>query len=160
MDAVVLLFGMLDLLFFLLVTGWAMHVSMSRREAISIQRANVAMASVISIDLKGTIVSVNAEVARMFGYDASEVVGHNVKMLMTDKDSPSHDGYIKRYLDTGDPRIIGKGRLVYGRKKNGDPFPVELAVSPQYGADGSILFFNGHMRDATARQWAEAVGVK
>jgi two-component system, LuxR family, sensor kinase FixL len=157
---VLFVFALVDLLFFLLVMGWAMQVAMARRETISVQRANVALASMVSIDLQGTVVSVNPEVARMFGYEPAEVVGHNVKMLMTDKDRDKHDGYLRRYLETNDPHIIGIGRLVYGRKKDGTPFPLELAVSPQYGADGRILFFNGQMRDATAKQWAEAVGIK
>ena len=84
---------------------------------------------IITIDERGLIESYNAAAADLFGYAASEVIGKNVNMLMPAHDSAAHDGYIDRYLRTGEPRIIGIGREVMGRRKDGSEFPMRLAVS-------------------------------
>ena len=84
---------------------------------------------IITIDERGVIESYNKAAADLFGYSAAEVLGKNVSMLMTAHDRVAHDGYIERYLQTGEPRIIGVGREVMGRRKDGSEFPMRLAVS-------------------------------
>jgi len=83
----------------------------------------------------------------MFGYSVAEVVGRNVRMLTAQPDRDRHDGYIERYLKTGEARIIGVGRHVKGQRKDGTTFPLELAVS-QIGAQRR---FTGIMRDLSAQ---------
>ena len=72
--------------------------------------------------------SFSAAAAQLFGYDAGEVIGHNVKMLMPAPYREEHDGYIARYSETGEATIIGIGREVRGQTKDGTIFPMELAV--------------------------------
>ena len=104
----------------------------------------------IVIDERGIIQSFSATAERMFGFTADEVRGHNVSMLMPSPHRDSHDGYIARYLETGERRIIGLGRVVTGRHKDGTTFPIELAVGEVKG-EGHRLF-TGFVRDLTERQ--------
>ena len=85
--------------------------------------------------------------------DADEVIGRNVKMLMPAPYREEHDGYISRYLETGEARIIGYGRVVKGLTKDGAVFPMELAVG-EARASGQRIF-TGFIRDLTARQKME-----
>ena len=90
---------------------------------------DTAVDAIITIDEHGTINSINAATERMFGYPAAELIGQNVKMLMPPPYREEHDGYLARYLQTGEKHIIGIGREVQGRRKDGTTFPVDLAVS-------------------------------
>jgi PAS domain S-box-containing protein len=103
--------------------------------------------AMIVIDAHGIILSFSAAAERQFGYAASEVVGLNVKILMPEPDRSRHDGYIRRYLDTSEARIIGLGRVVTGLRKDGTQFPVELHVG-RTEAGGQPLF-TGFTRDLT-----------
>ena len=85
----------------------------------------------------------------MFGYAPSEVIGNNVSMLMAAPHRESHDGYLERYMRTGEKRIIGIGREVEARRKDGTIFPMELAVG-EVRLAGTHLF-TGFIRDVTAR---------
>ena len=107
----------------------------------------------ITIDEHGTIQSFNPAAERMFGYDTAEVVGRNVSCLMPPPYREEHDGYLARYLRTGEKRIIGIGREVLGQRKDGTIFPMELAVG-EVRAKGRRLFA-GFVRDVSARQRAE-----
>jgi two-component system sensor kinase FixL len=89
----------------------------------------------------------------MFGYRAGEVIGRNVACLMPSPYREQHDGYLRRYLRTGEKRIIGIGREVLGQRKDGTIFPLELAVG-EVQADGRRVFA-GFVRDVSARQQAE-----
>ena len=90
---------------------------------------------------------------QLFGYTADEVVGQNVSMLMPSPHAARHDGYIERYLRTGERRIIGIGRIVEGRRKDGSVFPMELAVGEAVVNQHRI--FTGFIRDLSARRKME-----
>lgn len=98
----------------------------------------------------GTIVSFNAAAVRQFGYSEDEVVGQNLRVLMPEPYRREHDGYIARYLDTGEKRIIGVDRVVVGRRKDGSTFPMKLAVGEMHS--GGQTFFTGFIRDLTERE--------
>src|ERR1700677_2526426 len=78
--------------------------------------------SILTIDANGMIVSVNPAVEKTFGYEAGELVGRNVKMLMPEPNRSSHDGYLARYRSTGMTKAIGGGRDLEGLKKTGPDF--------------------------------------
>ena len=106
--------------------------------------------AMIVIDTKGIIQSFSRAAERLFGYSAQEATGRNVKILMPEPDRSRHDGYLARYLDTGERRIIGVGRLVIGKKRDGATFPMELAVGEV--RMGERRFFTGFIRDLTERE--------
>ncbi|MBX4952121.1 PAS domain S-box protein [Rhizobium binae] len=106
--------------------------------------------AMIVIDNAGTISSFSAAAERLFGYSAEEVFGKNVKILMPQPDRDAHDGYLSRYMTTGERRIIGYGRVVSGQRKDGSVFPMELAVGEAI-ANGKQIF-TGFIRDLTSRQ--------
>lgn len=108
----------------------------------------------ITINNRGIIQSFNTSAEKIFGYAASEVIGKNVNVLMPEPYHREHDGYIKNYLTTGEAKIIGIGREVSARRKDGTVFPMELGIgSFQVGGE---LAFVGMVRDITARKEAEA----
>ena len=90
---------------------------------------DTAADAIITIDQRGAITSVNPATERMFGYTRDELIEQNVSILMPPPYRDEHDGYIERYLQTGEARIIGIGREAVGRRKDGSTFPVDLAVS-------------------------------
>ncbi|CAN7659167.1 PAS domain S-box protein [Rhizobium sp. LjRoot30] len=103
---------------------------------------------------EGTIVSFNAAAVRQFGYSESEVIGQNLRILMPEPYRHEHDGYIDRYLETGEKRIIGVDRVVMGRRKDGSTFPMKLAVGEMHSAGQT--FFTGFIRDLTEREESAA----
>ena len=110
--------------------------------------------AMIVIDTNGIIQSFSSAAERLFGYKAAAVIGQDIKVLMPSPYRESHDGYIKRYLDTGERRIIGIGRVVVGERQDGSTFPMELSVGEMKSSDRR--FFTGFIRDLTERQQAEA----
>ena len=84
--------------------------------------------ALVIIDHKGNIQSINSSLTGMLGYEFQELKGKNVKLLMPDPYRSEHDEYIRKYLETGIPKIIGKGREVLAMKKNGERVPVYLSV--------------------------------
>ena len=114
---------------------------------------NTVPDAIIVIDAAGVVESFSPAAERLFGYTASEAIGHNVKMLMPQPYRDQHDGYLARYMRTGERRIIGIGRIVVGQRKNGETFPMELAVGEFASPNGN--FFTGFVRDLTERQEAE-----
>jgi two-component system sensor kinase FixL len=108
---------------------------------------------VITIDANGIIESFNPAAERIFGYSEEEVIGRNVSILMPEPYSTDHDGYMRSYHETGKRKIIGIGREVVGRRKNGETFPLDLAVSE---VDlGGRHIFTGIVRDITERRLLE-----
>ena len=109
--------------------------------------------AVVVIDERGAVETLNPAAERMFGYAAGEVIGRNVKVLMPEPYSREHDDYLANYLRTGEKRIIGVGREVVGRRKDGTVFPIDLAVSE--ARLGERRAFVGVLRDITERKQAE-----
>ena len=108
----------------------------------------------VVIEMDGTITSFNAAAVRQFGYTEAEVVGRNVRILMPEPYQREHDGYINRYLKTGEKRIIGIDRVVVGKRKDGSTFPMKLAVGEI--KTGEKVFFTGFIRDLTEREESAA----
>ncbi len=108
----------------------------------------------VVIDARGAIASFNAAAVRQFGYSEQEVVGQNVNILMPEPYRSGHDGYIQRYMATGEKRIIGIDRVVVGRRKDGSTFPMKLAVGEV--SSGGTTYFTGFIRDLTERQESAA----
>jgi PAS domain S-box-containing protein len=109
--------------------------------------------AILTIDEHGIVQSMNGAAERIFGYQAAEVVGRNVTMLMPEPYRSEHDQYIERYLRTGEARIIGIGREAVGRRKDGTVFPLDLSVS-EVRLDERRLF-TGIVRDITQRKKIE-----
>ena len=109
--------------------------------------------AMIVIDERGYILSFSAAAERMFGFLEDEVLGENVSMLMPSPDRERHDGYLERYLRTGERRIIGIGRVLTARHRDGATFPIELSVGEARIGDDRV--FTGFIRDLTERQEAE-----
>ncbi|MCW0234367.1 MAG: PAS domain S-box protein [Ferrovibrio sp.] len=114
---------------------------------------DTAIDGLILIEADGRIALFNAACERLFGYTPAEVLGRNVSMLMPEPDRSAHDGYIHRYRSTGEKRIIGIGREVTGRRKDGTVFPFELAVGA-YSRDGRQMFV-GVIHDLTKYRRSE-----
>lgn len=109
--------------------------------------------AMIVIDEKGLMQSFSAAAERLFGWTAAEALGRNVSMLMPGPYREEHDGYLERYLATGERRIIGIGRVVVGERKDGSTFPMELSVGEMRSAERR--YFTGFVRDLSERQEAE-----
>jgi len=106
--------------------------------------------AMIVIDEIGTILSFSAAAERLFGYAEADVTGWNISRLMPSPDRERHDGYLRRYLKTGERRIIGIGRVVFAQRRDGSTFPMELSVGEAIGQDQPV--FTGFIRDLTERQ--------
>ncbi len=155
---------------FLLVGGlaaycgsWLMRVQregaratdiLAQREAHLRSIFDVAPDALILIDERGIVQSYSQAARRMFGWEEAEVVGCNISKLMPSPYRQEHDSYLHRYIDTGEKRIIGIGRIVVGERKDGSTFPIELNVGEVRSAEGR--FFTGFIRDLTERQETEA----
>jgi two-component system sensor kinase FixL len=109
--------------------------------------------AMIVIDEHGHILSFSAAAERMFGYAEDEVLGENVSVLMPSPDRERHDGYLDRYLRTGERRIIGIGRVLTARHRDGTTFPIELSVGEALINEDRV--FTGFIRDLTERQQTE-----
>lgn len=138
----------------------------SRREAAAVNRDLAAREAHLSsildtvpdamilINEQGIVQSFSSAAEHMFGWTAAEALGRNVSLLMPPPHKEAHDGYLERYYETHERRIIGLGRVVVGLRKDGSTFPMELAVGEMLTADGR--FFTGFVRDLTERERTEA----
>jgi len=114
---------------------------------------DTAADGIITIDDGGRIESFNKAARDLFGYSESEVLGHNVSMLMPSPYQEKHDGYLEQYRRTSEKHIIGNSREVVGQCRDGTIFPIELAVSEV--RMGVRRVFTGIVRDITERKQAE-----
>ena len=127
-----------------------------------LDRANSILQSILTtipdamvvIDEDGLISSFSATAEKMFGYEQEDVIGQNIKILMPSPYREAHDGYLQRYLETGEKRIIGIGRTVVGCKKDGTIFPLQLEVGE--AKIGGERYFTGFIIDLTEKRQAEA----
>lgn len=124
-----------------------LHVREERLSSI----LNAAVDAIVTIDRRGIITGVNPATERLFGYTPDEMIGSNVGILMPAPYSDEHDGYIERYLETREPRIIGIGREVTALRKDGTTFPAHLAVSEI----DHMQMFTGIVRDISELKQAE-----
>ena len=108
---------------------------------------------IITIDEHGIIEALSPAAQAMFGFDESEAIGQNVKMLVPPPYRDEHDRYIARYLETGEKRIIGVGRDLIARRKDGSTFAVDLTVGELFVRGRRV--FTGFVRDASGRKRAE-----
>lgn len=111
---------------------------------------NAAVDAMVLIDDRGIVTRFNPAAERVFGYGADEVIGRNVSMLMPQPYRREHDGYLQRYQDTGEARIIGIGREVVAQRKDGSTFPIDLAVGEFRTAAGRG--YVGILRDISERK--------
>jgi PAS domain S-box-containing protein len=108
-----------------------------------------AVDGIIVIDSKGVIESLNRGAERLFGYPAGEVIGRNVSILMPSPDREQHDGYLEHYLATGQAKVIGIGREVVGRRRDGTTVPIHLSVGEM--VIGGERKFTGVLHDLSGR---------
>src|SRR5262249_41633403 len=106
---------------------------------------DAAVDAIVVIDARGAIATFNAAAERLFGYRAADVLGRPVELLMPEPHRSQHQGYVARYLETGEARIIGIGREVQGRRANGEVFPIALSVGEARDEHGRR--FVGIIRD-------------
>ncbi|MCI0438390.1 MAG: PAS domain S-box protein [Chloroflexi bacterium] len=112
-----------------------------------------AIDGIVTIDEEGIIQSFNPAAERLFGYGEGEVVGERIGVLMPEPHRSQHGSYIGNYLRTGERKVIGIGREVPGRRKDGSTFPMDLAVG-EFRL-GNRRMFTGIVRDITERKQAE-----
>ncbi|MGC8559980.1 MAG: PAS domain S-box protein, partial [Phycisphaerae bacterium] len=113
-----------------------------------------AVDGIITINDRGLIETFNPAAEKFFGYRAKAILGKPVSMLMPEPYRSEHAHYVNHYLKTGEKRIIGIGREVVGRRKDGSTFPMFLSVGEQRGNGGKK--FTGIVRDITDRKRTES----
>lgn len=109
-----------------------------------------AVDPIVQIDCEGTMQFVNPACCKAFQYEQSELIGQNVKMLMPENHAVNHDAYLKNYLTTGEKKVLGIGRKLRGRRKDGSTFSIYLTLS-EARINGDVLF-TGIMRDLSAEE--------
>lgn len=127
-------------------TGDAIHAREQHLQSI----LDTVPDAMVVIDAQGQITSFSAAAERLFGYTEGELLGKNVSCLMPSPDRERHDGYIARYISTGERRIIGLGRIVVGMRRDGTTFPMELSIGEARFRDHRV--FTGFVRDLTERE--------
>jgi PAS domain S-box-containing protein len=121
------------------------------RQALAQAMINASSESMLEIDQNGIVKIVNDSACAMFGYSRDEFIGSNISMICGDGHAGQHASYMKRYMDGGEKRIIGRKRQVKARRKDGTEFEVELGVQEVTLSTGKRAFC-GYMRDLTAQK--------
>ncbi|WP_326541810.1 putative bifunctional diguanylate cyclase/phosphodiesterase [Pseudorhodoferax sp.] len=152
---VLLVFGLLG---GVACTAWTLHRRVQEQALQDALRRTQAILDnmvdgVITIDQHGVIASFSQAAARMFGYEAGEVMGRNVSMLMPEPHRSHHDDYLRHHLQTGEARVVDIGRDVEGRRKDGSTFPMHLSVSQTLQLGAPV--FIGLVQDISQRRRAE-----
>lgn len=155
-------FNWLSLALFVSIGAGITRLAQHTRTAIELSSAraerleavfNTTVDGIIVIDGRGRIEAFNRGAERLFGYEAKDVVGRNVSLLMPSPDHERHDAYLARYLAGGEGSIIGKGRRVTGLRRDGSTFPLHLSVG-EMSVDGERRF-TGVLHDLTVRAQLE-----
>jgi two-component system sensor kinase FixL len=134
--------------------GAAARQAPSRQQGLEYRAIlDAAVDAIIVVDHHGTIQEFSRAAQQIFGYSPEEILGHNVRDLMPEPFRREHDGYMDRHMRTGEQRIIGIGREVSARRKDGSTFPCDLAVGRVHGLEPPR--FVGFIRDITARKESE-----
>ncbi len=133
--------------------GARASVALAENERLFQAVLDTAVDAIVIIDVRGIIQRVNPATCRMFGYAPEELEGANVAVLMPDRDGMRHDRYLRSYAETGRASIIGTGRELVARRRDGSDFPIELTLS-QVDMAGQRLY-TGIVRDASHRAEAE-----
>ncbi|MEJ1156942.1 two-component system sensor histidine kinase NtrB [Prosthecomicrobium sp. N25] len=128
-----------------------LHPTVSEARLLSV--LDTAADGIIVIDGRARILVFNKACENLFGYEARDVLGRNIKILMPPEFADHHDGYLNHYMSTGEKRIIGIGREVRGQHRDGTVFPVELSVGEAETPEGRQ--FIGVIRDLRARKAVE-----
>ena len=128
--------------------------ALASSEQLSQAVMETAVNAIITIDEQRFIESVNPATERLFGYDKSEMIGQNVKLLMPEPYRHRHDGYVKEYVRTGVKKIIGIGREAVAQKKDGTVFPIDLSIGEAVLSNGRRVF-TGIIRDLSDRKALE-----
>lgn len=129
------------------------EAALKRSEAYSKAIVATAAEGIITLDARGRIETVNRAAEKMFGYEASELIGRDINVLMPERYRGRHSDYIREYVETGKGTICGAGREVPAQRKDGTEFPVYLAAS-EVVLDGERCFA-GIMRDISDQKMAE-----
>lgn len=116
-----------------------LYEQMQENEARQRAIVDTAVDGIITIDQAGTIRAVNRATERLFGWTAAEIIGRNINSLMPEPYHSAHDGYLAHYMRTGEARIIGTGRTVSARRKDGSVFPIRLAVGRTEALDPPLF---------------------
>ncbi len=143
------------------ILGTASDISLQKKAELELAESQVrteailetAVEGIITIDKEGIIQNFNKSAEEMFGYASEEVMGKNISMLMPSPYQEEHDQYMDNYLETGERKIIGIGRELRGKRKDGSVFPIELAVSEVKFRDEII--FTGLVKDISNRRKLE-----
>jgi two-component system sensor kinase FixL len=126
------------------------HADLAAREAHLQSVFDTAPDAIVVVDTDGIIHAFSLAAERLFGHTAAEAIGRNVSMLMPGPYREQHDGYMDRYMTTGERRVIGVGRVVVGLRKDGATFPMELAIGET--RSGERRSFTGFIRDLSEKQ--------
>ncbi len=125
-----------------------------QQEAANLQAVfDTSADGIISTNENGIVQTFNRKAVAIFGYSAEEVIGNNISMLMPSPDREKHDGYVQRFIKTGEKRIIGKGRQLQARHKDGHVFPIHLNVGETHL--GQNYIFTGVVRDLSDEEQRE-----
>lgn len=131
----------------------AAEAALRRSEARARGILETAVDAIVTIDERGIIETFNPAAQRMFGYSAAEALGQSLAILMPAPFDREHDGYVARYLETGRAHVMGTGRELIAKRKDGSIFPIDLALGEQRLGDSRL--FTGIIRDISERKRME-----